>query len=225
MDNNLIGVVYKITNNINNKKYIGITTDKNGFKGRYEAKGKGVERLYNFLSNNKKYGQWYNKHLFNSINKYGIENFDVDEEFDIAHSKEELINKEIYWIQYYKCDNELYGYNHTIGGDGVTKSYLSKFISRFNNSGIKNDKYKYWTEGLQSHRLLGLWEDFGYGFSKIERELIRRKFWNRKTKICKLCKTEYYRKYDSNNLCDFCNTLSKEEIREVKKYLKEKIKN
>ena len=42
-------IVYKITNKVNNKVYIGITSRKNGFKGRYSSKGKGIERVYNFL--------------------------------------------------------------------------------------------------------------------------------------------------------------------------------
>lgn len=95
------GIIYKITNKINNKVYIGQTIKKYGFKQRYS---------YNLAKNTK------NLHLKSSIEKYGIENFEIIEEFDIAYSKEELDNKEKYWISYYKSNNTDYGYNLQDGG-------------------------------------------------------------------------------------------------------------
>lgn len=61
-------------------------------------------------------GYKYNKHLLNSIEKYGFDAFEVDEEFDKAYSQEELNLKEIYWIDFY--DSYKNGYNNNIGGDG-----------------------------------------------------------------------------------------------------------
>ena len=95
------GIIYKITNKINNKVYIGQTIKKYGFKQRYS---------YDLTKNTK------NLHLKSSIEKYGIDNFDIDEKFDIAYSKEELDNKEKYWISYYKSNNTNYGYNLQDGG-------------------------------------------------------------------------------------------------------------
>ena len=113
------GIVYKVTNKLNGKVYIGIT--KNNFKQRY-ASGKkggiGVERMLNTYLYAKEHGLDYNFHLLYSIQKYGTENFEVDEEFDIAYSKEELCQKEIYYIAEYKSNDPRFGYNNTTGGEG-----------------------------------------------------------------------------------------------------------
>lgn len=110
------GIIYKITNLINGKVYIGQTVNKNGFNGRYDRKGKGVERTYKKHENYKKLGYGYNKHLFDSIMKHGFDAFKVDEIFDISFSKEELNIKEKCWIQFY--DSYKDGYNNNLGGDG-----------------------------------------------------------------------------------------------------------
>lgn len=111
------GIIYKITNKISKKVYIGITTRPRGFLDRYSAKGEGIERVYNYYTYQKKNNQFYNKHLVNSIEKYGFENFSVCEIFDIAFSKNELKIKEECWITIYKSNNLNYGYNRTVGGD------------------------------------------------------------------------------------------------------------
>lgn len=123
------GIIYKITNKVNGKVYIGQTTQENGFKGRYPHKGVGVERVL-------KYHEWYikngysrNMFLYNSIKKYGCENFDVCEVFDIAFSQDELNIKEECWISIYKSTNQKYGYNIKFGGDNhcVSENAKSKF--------------------------------------------------------------------------------------------------
>ena len=93
------GVIYKITNKINGKSYIGQTTQ--GFDKRY---GYNLKRSTN------------NKHLKSAINKYGIDNFDICKVFDVAYNQEELDKKEIFWIEYYDCINN--GYNKKTGGNG-----------------------------------------------------------------------------------------------------------
>ena len=84
------GIIYLIRNKVNGKCYIGQTKNKKGFKGRYKAKGKGIERVYNYYKNAKEYGRWTNNYLFNSIIKYGFNAFEVIEEIDVAYSLEEL---------------------------------------------------------------------------------------------------------------------------------------
>ena len=97
----IYGIIYMVRNKINDKKYIGQTI--NSFKERYRG-------------NLEKYTE--NEHLRNSIKKYGIENFEIIEVFDIAHDKCELDELEKYYINYYKTYEEEYGYNKTLGGEG-----------------------------------------------------------------------------------------------------------
>ena len=96
------GVIYKITNKVNGKCYIGQTVQ--GFDKRYAGE------LAKYTCS---------KHLKSSIQKYGIDNFDICKIFDIAFSREELDIKEKSWISIYKATNREYGYNSTIGGEGV----------------------------------------------------------------------------------------------------------
>ena len=100
MDNERYGIIYKITNTINDKVYIGQTTKT--FNRRYSG------------------GKWWlkttNKHLLSSVNEYGVEAFEVDKELDVAMTKEELNLKEKLWIEYYQSNNRLYGYNIEDGG-------------------------------------------------------------------------------------------------------------
>lgn len=96
------GVIYKITNLVNSKVYVGQTSQKGGFDSRYYG---------NVIKNTQ------NKHLKSSFIKYGINNFKIDKEFDIAYNKEELNEKEIYWINYYNATNPKYGYNKKEGGE------------------------------------------------------------------------------------------------------------
>lgn len=99
------GIIYKITNLVNNKVYIGQTTKREGFEGRYHG-------------NIAKYSNTY---LKRSIEKYGIDNFVIDKEFYIAYSKEELNQKEKYYIKFFKSNDYKYGYNIKSGGDNIGK--------------------------------------------------------------------------------------------------------
>lgn len=106
------GVIYKITNLVNNKCYIGQTTV--GFNKRYSAIGKGIERVYNYHERAKQYEGKYNDYLLKSIKKYGFNCWEIIKIYDIAFSKEELDIKEIMYIKQFDCINN--GYNHVEGG-------------------------------------------------------------------------------------------------------------
>lgn len=125
-DGEVYGVIYKIRNKVNNKIYIGQTTRKRGFNDRYCFKGEGIERVYNYHIALKKYNGAYNNHLIKSIEKYGFDNFEVDEEFDIAKSEYELNSLEYLYIKTYKTTNRKYGYNFKDGGDSGKFSEDSK---------------------------------------------------------------------------------------------------
>lgn len=99
--------VYKITNDINGKIYIGKTY--NSIEKRFQEHCR--ERLKSKSEQ---------RPLYSAMNKYGIEHFHVEliEETD---SPEE---REIYWIEWYGSFKN--GYNATKGGDG--KPYVDKDI-------------------------------------------------------------------------------------------------
>lgn len=91
--------IYKITNMVNGRLYIGQT--KNNFKTRY---------MGSFTKST------HSLDLKKDINKYGIDNFIINKELDIATTQEELDLKEQYWINYYDAVNPLCGYNKDYGG-------------------------------------------------------------------------------------------------------------
>ena len=132
------GIIYIIRNKVNNKLYIGQTTDKKGFNGRYRESGKGIEKVYNHYKRKKYHDKSYNVHLLNSIEKYGFDAFEIDEKFDIAYTQEELNKLEYMYIELYECRNINKGYNDRYGGNNgklseETKRKLSK---------VKKGKYK-----------------------------------------------------------------------------------
>ena len=94
--------IYKITNNINNKIYIG--------KTEFDIQ----KRFKEHCRDSKK--EYKNRPLYNAMNKYGIEHFKI-EEIEECNNPEE---RERYWIEYYNSFKN--GYNATLGGDG--KAYI-----------------------------------------------------------------------------------------------------
>jgi hypothetical protein len=104
-------IIYKITNLINNKVYIGKTIKSTEWRFK--------KHCYDARKNpNTK------NHFHRALLHYGQENFKI-EQIDSASTKTELNEKEQYWIHYYKAKEA--GYNMTYGGDGGnTYATLSK---------------------------------------------------------------------------------------------------
>lgn len=125
--NDFFGVVYVIENNINDKKYVGIT--KRTVKQRFSEHCRA------------------DSYIGNSIRKYGKENFTVYI-IDKANSEEELYKKEIDWIARFNSFEK--GYNQTIGGDGVcgvvreklNRKYTEKQLDFLNIVNNYNNKHK-----------------------------------------------------------------------------------
>jgi hypothetical protein len=133
------GIIYKITNSVNGKVYIGQTT-RNFYKRYNYGADNDIERIYKyhkkFKENN--YGS-YNKHLLESFEKYGLENFKINKYFDIAFTQEELDIKEIMYIQLY--DSYKNGYNNTIGGQGSSgREYITGIGNMLNKPVIQISK-------------------------------------------------------------------------------------
>ena len=97
-----MGYIYKITNDINNKIYIGKTT-------------RTLEVRFKEHCNNT---SGCKSILYNAICKYGKEHFIIEK---IEECEEDKLNeRERYWIQYYNSYEQ--GYNLTTGGDGKSLS-------------------------------------------------------------------------------------------------------
>lgn len=108
-------IIYKITNLINGKIYIGQT----------------VRELEERIGEHKRKR---NSLVGKAIKKYGEENFSI-EVVDKGCSLEELNNKEIKWIQHYGCVvpfgyNQCYGGNNTMGYNHKDESRKKMSISK-----------------------------------------------------------------------------------------------
>ena len=99
MCKDVYGYVYMVRNKINGKIYFGITIYD--FYIRYKG-------------NIAKYT--HNEHLQNSINTYGIENFEINEEFDVAYNEDDLWDLEDMYICLYNTLDKHYGYNKRRSG-------------------------------------------------------------------------------------------------------------
>ena len=91
--------IYKITNRVNDKIYIGKTYLN-------------PDQRFKQHCNESKKSEKKNRPLYSAMNKYGVENF-IIETIEETDSPEE---REKYWIEYFGSFKN--GYNATIGGDG-----------------------------------------------------------------------------------------------------------
>ena len=116
------GFIYKITNKVNDKSYIGQTRYTVEFRWRQHIHKKD------------------NTYFHNALHKYGVENFVIKtlEECDV----EKLNEREIFYIAKYNTFKD--GYNLTIGGDGNRRLLLddkyeeikSLYLSGFSSNKI-----------------------------------------------------------------------------------------
>lgn len=97
---NVICGIYKFENKLNNKVYIGKSTN---IYVRYKVHLKNV-------ANGK------TTRFYSALRKYGIDNFN----FEIIEEcpKKRLNERERYYISIYNSNDPSYGYNMTVGGDG-----------------------------------------------------------------------------------------------------------
>ena len=94
-----MGFIYLITNNVNNKKYVGQTI------------GSIQERWNQHLRATREKGS---RHLYDAIKKYGYQSFSIQKIEEVPN--EQLNERECFWISYY--DSFKNGYNMTSGGEG-----------------------------------------------------------------------------------------------------------
>ena len=108
-------IIYKITNLVNGKIYIGQTT--NTLEYRFDQHLR--EARYSQNNNTR------NNYFHNALNYYGKDNFKA-EIIDTAETLEELNKKEIYWINYYNSINKSIGYNLQEGGKSGKRTDSTK---------------------------------------------------------------------------------------------------
>lgn len=109
----MIGI-YKITNNINGKSYIG----------------QSINILQRWKAHKNKF-KTEEYPLYRAMRKYGIENFS----FEIIEecSEKDLNEREIYWIKFFQSFGEK-GYNLTRGGEGQRHYDIEKVINIYNKN-------------------------------------------------------------------------------------------
>ena len=106
----MFGIIYKVTNKINNKIYIGQTVQPLHIRWQGHCQ--------NINNGN------YQMVIKRAIHKYGKENFIIEE---IEKCNQELLNeREKYWISFYNSYEN--GYNSTLGGQDHTK--MPKLIKK-----------------------------------------------------------------------------------------------
>jgi hypothetical protein len=102
----MLNTIYKITNKINGKVYIGKTSLT-------------IEKRFKEHINDSKRFRCEKRPLYDAMNKYGVENF-IIEEVETNITDEDINDKEQYYIKIYNSyigfDNSN-GYNATLGGD------------------------------------------------------------------------------------------------------------
>lgn len=134
----MIGI-YKITNMINGKMYIGQSID--------------IERRWkehrNFNNNKEK-----NKPLYNAFKKYGINNFVF--EVETICNEEELDDLETYYISFYNTyvhSENSNGYNITLGGSG-SRGYVASEETKIkiSNSTKGENHYNYGKHLSEEHK-------------------------------------------------------------------------
>jgi len=133
------GVIYKITNTINNKQYIGKTYSyiKNGNNNyKYGALGRFKRHLSNAFSSNEKTKNECPE-LYKDIRSYGKDNFNVITL--VICNKNDLKNKEKEQIKLYETYKKEKGYNILIGNN---KPEDPTHLLHYKNNKILNNKLR-----------------------------------------------------------------------------------
>lgn len=164
-------IIYKVTNKINNKVYIGQSTLSLEERKRYH-----------YLDCNKTSDNTY---FHNALRKYNKNDFTWEILEDDITSMDELNAKEIYYIALYNSTNKDVGYNLKSGGNNGGKNSIETKIK----IGRKT-KERWSNDDIASRMLEGLIKD-----TKTCKERAASVY---KKLICKTCKKEFlYRPIDT----------------------------
>jgi group I intron endonuclease len=152
-------IVYRFTNKINGKIYVGQTIQEL------------EKRVKNHIKESKKSN---NRPILNAIKKYGIENFDI-QIIDSALTHEELDTKEIKWIEELNCLTPS-GYN--ILGGGQFKMKTTEEFSKRISEGLKNSEKWNTTKNSEEYKKKILDSFIRWNKGKKFNEEHKLKLWN-----------------------------------------------
>lgn len=134
--------IYKITNQINNKIYIGKTCTSIDIRWKEHIRDS---------------RRFPDRPLYRALNKYGVDNFIIEQIEECSSSQAN--DREIYWIKYY---NSYYsGYNATTGGEGSVKYDIPKevLVDCINNKMTQKEISKLF--GCDQDVIKRLFDDYG----------------------------------------------------------------
>jgi len=124
-------IIYKVTNLINRKIYIGLDTKNNP---SYFGSGNLIKL---------------------AIKKYGKENF-TKETLEVCTNLDDLNKKEVFWIKKLQSTNKKIGYNLATGGEGRTGAYHTEKTKINMSLSRKGDKNSFFGKhfSIKSKKLL-----------------------------------------------------------------------
>ena len=159
--------IYKITNTINNKVYIGKSTN--------------IEKRWKYHLEHYTCSKEFNKTLYKALRKYGDKNFT----FEVIESMDDLSyddisnEREKYWIEYYNSYKN--GYNETPGGDGgwdaaikkikkLTENDVQKIRTLYGECNIGlSEAYELFSDKISKRGFQAVWN--GVNYKKIMPEV------------------------------------------------------
>lgn len=219
--------IYKITNLVNNKVYIGQSTN---ILKRFIAH---KSRAFNPKNSQ------YESHLYRAIRKYGLDNFN----FEIIKrcKKEDLNKEEQHYIKFFQSNFPEYGYNLTEGGSSPTSQKLQKeeieqIYDLLQNSDLSEDqigkKFNVDQRTISYINCREIWskDDFDYPLRKVQCPLHKKSKNNQiihskslEKRFCKNCGKEITR-YSKTGLCNECYIKSTQVNKPAKEELFEQLK-
>lgn len=117
-----VAFIYKITNDVNGKVYIG--------KTNYS-----VEKRFKEHCRDARRRRCEKRPLYSAMRKYGVEHFKVEQLEEVP--LEMAFDRERYWIEQYKSFHN--GYNATMGGDGKNYVNYDKLVDLYNDGHSINE--------------------------------------------------------------------------------------
>ena len=150
-------LVYKITNLVNGKIYIGIT--EKTVEERFR------EHLGFARRGDKDYP------LYKAIRKYGEENFLIEPIDETASTRDDLRKLEVYYISLYQSNDYKKGYNQTPGGETnggednprsrLTEKEVYEIREKYSERRLFiRDVYKFYKEKISFSAFEKIWEGF-----------------------------------------------------------------